>query len=57
MTMYESMSAGSEMADTRKERRCLMCASLFMSEWSGERVCRGCKGKAIWREGARWPAD
>jgi len=52
--MYEPVSAEAEM---RKERRCLMCANPFMSEWPGERVCRACKGKAAWREGSRWPAD
>jgi hypothetical protein len=54
-TMYERTSSENKMLDARKRRRCLICTSLFMSEWSGERVCRGCKGKAIWRQGTGWP--
>ena len=57
MTTYESPPVETRAVDESKERQCLMCASRFMSEWSGERVCRGCKGKAVWREGTRWPSD
>jgi hypothetical protein len=40
--------------DAPAERRCLMCGSMFPSEWRGERVCRRCKGRAAWREGSQW---
>ncbi|MGY8992182.1 MAG: hypothetical protein ACKVHL_11425 [Rhodospirillales bacterium] len=33
----------------KKVRNCLMCQDSFMSEWSGERVCRKCKSKSEWR--------
>ncbi len=32
-------------------RRYLRCSEPFESEWSGERVCRRCKGTHGWREG------
>jgi hypothetical protein len=37
--------------DVPKERSCLRCGTAFLSEWSGERVCRHCKGSAVWRAG------
>ena len=32
-------------------RKCLKCSSAFHSEWSGERICRKCKGSSHWRSG------
>jgi hypothetical protein len=43
-----------DMDGPRKERRCLMCATQFMSEWSGERICRKCKDRAVWRAGVKF---
>ena len=40
-------------ADVRKPRRCLMCGLQFPSEWSGERVCRKCKTRSMWRGGVK----
>ena len=34
-----------------KIRHCLMCRDPFESIWSGERVCRRCKGREDWRTG------
>ena len=31
-----------------KTRSCLKCREPFESEWSGERVCRRCKGRDSW---------
>lgn len=33
------------------ERKCLKCNSDFYSEWSGERICKKCKGSFNWRSG------
>jgi|GEM_PF-3386697 hypothetical protein len=41
----------------KKERNCLMCQDPFMSEWSGERVCRKCKSKSEWRSGTLWSSE
>ena len=35
-----------------KVRQCLMCREEFVSAWAGERLCRRCKAKSNWREGA-----
>jgi hypothetical protein len=35
-----------------KKRHCLTCGDPMRSEWSGERVCKRCKGTAAWRSGA-----
>lgn len=37
-----------------KPRKCLKCGEQFMSQHSGERICRRCKGTAEWREGESW---
>lgn len=37
--------------DVPRERRCLRCQTHFESEWSGERICRRCKGTSSWRNG------
>jgi len=34
-----------------KERRCLVCGSLFLSDWSGHRICKACKTTSSWRSG------
>ena len=57
MDGYEKIpDADHEIADARKERRCLMCQIKFVSEWSGERICHRCKTRAVWRAGFRWPS-
>ncbi len=38
--------------DGPKLRQCLRCSAEFESEWSGERICRRCKGSASWRTGS-----
>lgn len=37
--------------DIAKDRVCLLCRVPFPSRWSGERVCRSCKGGERWRTG------
>ena len=34
-----------------KMRPCLVCKTQFLSEWSGERICRRCKSAKVWRGG------
>ena len=34
-----------------RERKCLSCKTMFNSEWSGERICKKCKGSHTWRSG------
>jgi len=40
-----------------KTRSCLKCREPFESEWSGERVCRRCKGRDSWRGGTISTSD
>jgi hypothetical protein len=35
-----------------KSRLCLKCRKPFMSEWSGERICKRCKSSLGWRDGS-----
>jgi hypothetical protein len=37
--------------DVPKARACLCCGDVFQSAWSGERICRPCKRKSVWRRG------
>jgi hypothetical protein len=41
----------------RKQRPCLKCRLLFVSEWAGERICERCKRLQAWREGGGWQSD
>lgn len=34
-----------------KDRKCLMCATRFTSEWAGDRICKTCKSSRAWRNG------
>lgn len=36
---------------TAKERNCLRCREVFMSEWAGERICSRCKKSSTWKNG------
>ncbi len=36
----------------RKQRRCLKCHKLFMSDWLGERICPKCKSLPSWVNGS-----
>ncbi len=38
-------------SDGARERICLGCSSPFHSEWSGERICKRCRGTSNWRGG------
>jgi len=33
-----------------KTRKCLKCRDLFESRWSGERVCKRCKGSTAYTD-------
>ena len=37
--------------NAQKLRRCLMCGDEFLSEWSGNRICKRCKSSTAWRSG------
>jgi hypothetical protein len=45
-----------EVPGASRQRQCLMCASRFESTWSGERICRSCKARSVWRTGIRAPS-
>jgi hypothetical protein len=40
---------GSVMPDAAVKRRCLMCKDMFERAWSGERVCKRCRGSGTWK--------
>lgn len=49
VTPKEDGPNGNPANGTTKHRPCLRCNEMFVSEWSGVRICRRCKGKAAWR--------
>ncbi len=32
-------------------RSCLMCAIKFVSLWAGNRVCKKCQSRSLWKQG------
>lgn len=51
MSSSDTKKPTSDRPHIRKKRTCLMCASEFHSEWSGERICKACKSTDSWRSG------
>ena len=47
--VYKNSKPISESVQVAKTRKCLNCRKSFESEWSGERVCKRCKGLDSWR--------
>jgi hypothetical protein len=41
----------SERDTVPKTRPCLVCKTPFLSEWSGQRICRRCKSGKNWSSG------
>ncbi len=50
MSIYTFRKPKPEHEYEQKHRRCLMCRKTFVSEWTGERVCKWCKSTSVWRE-------
>jgi DnaJ-class molecular chaperone len=38
------------------KRTCMMCKEAFVSEWSGERICKRCRGSGAWKHSAAYRA-
>ncbi len=53
-SLYFNKKPKSDREHTWKRRRCLMCRTLFMSAWQGERICTDCKQTSVWRTGESW---
>lgn len=49
MTENSPETSEYEPAHVIKIRKCLRCSESFESTWTGERVCKRCKGTAEWR--------
>ena len=49
---YSKLKPESEREHERKQRRCLNCRKLFMSDWLGERICSKCKSSSSWVNGS-----
>ena len=39
------------------DRICLKCRDSFESEWSGERICKRCKGSGDWKQASPYDAS
>ena len=35
----------------KKKRKCMTCATEFISTWNGNRVCKLCKSTDLWKSG------
>ncbi len=46
-----SKSPETTTAGAQKLRNCLVCGQEFVSEWSGNRICKRCKSSSAWRSG------
>ena len=35
----------------KKKRKCMTCASEFISTWNGNRICKSCLNSSLWKSG------
>ena len=49
---YSKLKPEPEREHERKQRWCLKCSKLFMSDWLGERICPNCKSSLSWVNGS-----
>ena len=35
----------------KKKRKCMTCATEFISTWNGNRVCKSCLDSSLWKSG------
>ena len=46
-TGYKKIKPQSE----ERKRKCMTCASEFISTWNGNRVCKSCLNSSLWKSG------
>lgn len=51
MTTSDDLEQLSRPGDVPRIRKCMTCSEPFESAWSGERICKRCKGSAAWKSG------
>ena len=35
----------------KKKRKCMTCATEFISTWNGNRICKSCLNSSLWKSG------
>ena len=40
-----------EFQSDKKKRKCMTCASEFISTWNGNRICKSCLNSSLWKSG------
>ena len=38
----------------KKKRKCMTCASEFISTWNGNRICKSCLNSSLWKSGVNF---
>tara|TARA_Y100001951_G_C11087339_1_gene154764 strand:+ start:213 stop:512 length:300 start_codon:yes stop_codon:yes gene_type:complete len=38
----------------KKKRKCMTCATEFISTWNGNRICKSCLDSSLWKSGANF---
>jgi hypothetical protein len=46
-TGYKKIKPQSE----ERKRKCMTCASEFISTWNGNRICKSCLNSSLWKSG------
>ena len=49
-TGYKKIKPQSE----KKKRKCMTCASEFISTWNGNRICKSCLNSSLWKSGVNF---
>ena len=38
----------------KKKRKCMTCATEFISTWNGNRICKSCLNSSLWKSGVNF---
>ena len=49
-TGYKKIKPQSE----ERKRKCMTCASEFISTWNGNRICKSCLNSSLWKSGVNF---
>ena len=51
MKMWETGYKKVKLKSEKKKRKCMSCATEFISTWNGNRVCKICLRSSLWKSG------
>ena len=54
MQMWKTGYKREKPKSEKRERKCMTCATEFISTWNGNRVCKSCLISSLWKSGPNY---